>query len=391
MDFDIDLESITPVKQTYVTIGGTGGLASPTGTTGQRPAVPVNGTLRYNSSTTQIEFYQSNNWVNYLPVVITSPVSTQVVTYNGTNWINSNVLNSNASGTVGVSPSGGGTGWTNVSGNRYTADFVHNLGTTNVVITVYDTNNNAVVTTQSLSTPNANTVTVVVTGNTKTLKVVVVANGSAIVAGGSTPSSVVTAYNGVTVSTAATKLNFSGQAVGVTDAGSGTTNIIIGSRFTFFANSLDTPVNSDFVVNSVAAVVTDPTYNSINVRSFSNTVEQGVAFLVSIPIGATDVIYKIRGRAQTAPASASVVQPRVYTRNIPNNSAVGSWSGPIDIPSIPIPTNNNFQYYVLQASLASAGLTAGNTYQFELTRKVTGVSGNLPSNFLMIEMTLEFA
>lgn len=392
MDFDTNLETITPNTLSYLTIGNTGGIVMPSGTTGQRPASPVTGTVRYNTTTGQPEFYQSAAWQNHLPVIITSPVATQVVSYNGTNWVNTNILAGNASGTVGVSPSGGGTGWTLVSGSTYRADFVHNLGTTNVVVTLWDTNTNAVVIANSLVTLDANTVRLTVIGNTRTIKVVVVANGAALVAGGSTPSSVITAYEGVTVSAAATKLNFQGQAVGVTDAGAGTTNITIGSRFTFFANSLDTPVNSDFAVNAIAATVTDPTYASLNVRSFSNTVEQGVACLVSIPSGATTMTVKIRGRAQTAPGVASVVQPRLYARLLPNNSAVGAWSAAKELTNISIPTNANFQYYTYSASLASLTLTAGSLYQFEFTRRVTGVTGtNLAANFLMPEITVEFA
>lgn len=392
MDFDTNLETITPNTLSYLTIGNTGGLAVPAGSTAQRPGTPVNGTMRYNSTTSAVEFYQNGAWVNYLPVVITNPVATQIVAYNGTQWVNTSVVGANATGTIGVSPTGGGTGWSLVSGTRYTANFVHNLGTTNLAITVYDTNTSAVVTPQSISTPNANTITVTVTGNTRTLKVVAVANGQSIVAGGSTPSSVITSYEGVTVTAAATRLNFTGQAVGVTNAGGGTTDINIGSRFTFFANSLDTPVNADFAINSIAATVTDPTYNSLNVRSFSNTVEQGVAFLVSIPSGATTMTVKVRGRAQTAPGTASVVQPRIYARLLPNNSAVGTWSAAKELSNIAIPTNTNFQYYTYSASLSSLTLTPNNLYQFEFTRRVAGVTGtNLASNFLLAELTVEFS
>jgi hypothetical protein len=327
-------------------------------------------------------------------VILTSPTANQVLSYNsGTNkWNNTNVISGNASGTVGVSPSGGGTAWTLVSGSQYRADFVHNLGTTNVVVTLWDTNNNAVVIANSLVTTDANTVRITVTGNTKTIKVVVVAQGSALVAGGSTPSSVITAYNGVTISAAATKLNWQGQAVNITDAGSGTTNITIGSRFTFFAASLDTPVNSDFAVNAIAATITDPTYASLNVRSFSNTIEQGVACLISIPSGATTMTIKMRGRAQTAPGVASVVQPRIYYRLLPNNSAVGAWSVAQELANISIPTNANFQYSTQTILLSTLGMTAGNLYQIELTRRVSGVTGtNLAANYLMPELTLELA
>jgi len=187
-------------------------------------------------------------------VVITTPSTNQVIAYNGTNWVNTGAVGANASGLIGVGQSGAAA-WTLVSGNTYRADFAHNLGTTNYTITIWDTSNNSVVGVQSTVATDNNTVRITVVGNTKTLKVVVVANGQSIVSGGSTPSSVITAKDGVTVSTAATKLNFTGQIVGVTDAGSGTTNINVGQRFTFFAASLDTPVNSDFAINSLAPMV----------------------------------------------------------------------------------------------------------------------------------------
>jgi hypothetical protein len=327
-------------------------------------------------------------------VVITSPLANQVLAYNsGTSkWINTGAVGANATGTVGVSPTGGGTAWTLISGSSYRADFVHNLGTTNVVVTLWDTSNNAVVIANSLVTTDANTVRLTVTGNTKTIKVVVVANGQSIVAGGSTPSSIITAQEGVTISAAATKLNFTGQAVKITDAGAGTTNVSIGSRFTFFANSLDSPNNADYAINALAPVTTDPTYTSLNVRSFSNTVEQGVACLISIPSGATQLIVKIRGRAQTAPGVASVVQPRLYYRLLPNNSAVGAWSAAQELANIAIPTNANFQYATQTILLSTLGLTSGNLYQFEFTRRIAGVTGtNLAANFLMAEITLELA
>ena len=326
-------------------------------------------------------------------VVITSPTSGQVIAYNsGTSkWVNTGAVGSNAAGLIGVGQSGAAA-WTLLSGTRYYADFAHNLGTTNVVITLFNTANDSVIIADSIVLTNANTVRVTMVGNTRTIKVVVVANGQSIAAGGSTPSSVITAKDGVTISAAATKLNFTGQAVGVVDAGSGTTNITIGSRFSYFANSLDTPNNADFAVNVLSPVTTDPTYASLNVRSFSNTTEQGVGCTVSIPSGATTLTVKIRGRAQTAPGVASVVQPRLYYRLLPNNSAVGAWSAAQELANIAIPTNANFQYGTQTILLSTLGLTSGNLYQFEFTRRIAGVTGtNLAANFLMAELTLEFA
>jgi hypothetical protein len=244
----------------------------------------------------------------------------------------------------------------------------------------------------TITLTNANTVRIQVVGNTRTLKVVVVANGQSIVAGGSTPSSIVTAKDGVTVSTAATKINFTGQAVNVSDAGGGTTNVTIGARYSYFANSLDTPNNADFAINALAPVTTDPSFNSLNVRAFSNTVEQGVAFTCSIPAGATQMTFKFRGRATTAPGTSSVVQPRLYARQLPNNAAVGAWSAANELANIVIPTNAFFQYAQQTVLLSTLGLTADRLYQFELTRRIAGITGTqLASNFLLAELSVEFS
>jgi len=460
MDFDIINETISTQNTTLLTINSTGGIGLPSGTSAQRPVSAVAGAIRWNTSSTTLEFYNGTSWntvgsgsggvtsvglampsiftVSGSPittsgtltaslatqsanlvlvgpasgaaatptfrtlalatndvsdVLITSPSVNQVLAWNGVDWVNTGAVGANATGTVGVSPTGGGTGWTFISGTRYYADFAHNLGTTNVVITLYDTSTNAVFNADSIVTTNSNSVRVTVIGNTRTIKVVVVANGQSIVAGGSTPSSVVTAQDGVTVSTVATKLNFTGTTVmKVTDAGSGTTNISIGSRFIYFANSLDSPNNSDFAISALAPVATDPSYTSLNIRQFSNTIEQGVGFTVSIPTNATQVTFKFRGRAQTAPGSASVVQPRIYYRLIPNNAAIGAWSIAQELSNINIPTNANFQYAQQTILLSTLGMTAGNMYQVELTRRVSGVTGtNLASNFLLAEVDAEFA
>jgi hypothetical protein len=80
----------------------------------------------------------------------------------------------------------------------------------------------------------------------------------------------------------------------------------------------------------------------------------------------------------------------LYYRQLPNNSAVGAWSAAHELANISIPTNAFFQYSTQTVSLATLGLTADRLYQFELTRRVTGVTGtNLGSAFLLAELTVE--
>jgi hypothetical protein len=83
---------------------------------------------------------------------------------------------------------------------------------------------------------------------------------------------------------------------------------------------------------------------------------------------------------------------KLYSRLLPNNSAVGTWSTGTNLSNNAVPTNAFFQYYTQTITLSTLGLTAGNLYQFELTRPTTGFTGtNLAAAFLLAEITLEFA
>ena len=55
-----------------LTITGNAGLVVPTGTTAQRPASPINGTTRYNTTTSAFEFYQNGAWVTMAGGTVTS-------------------------------------------------------------------------------------------------------------------------------------------------------------------------------------------------------------------------------------------------------------------------------------------------------------------------------
>jgi len=419
MQFDHEFEVIYPTTTGVdsVTIGGSAAVNIPSGSTAARTASPITGSLRFNTDNAVLEGYFGSVWANILSltsqtaktvlaaptasagvptfrtlalgsdlsdVAVTSPTSGNVLSYNGTNWVNTSSTSSAASGLL--------SSWTLVSGNRYYCDFAHNLGTNNVVVTLYNTSDNSVVTSDSIVLTSTNNVRVTVVGNTYTLRIVVVANGYVVNNSTMSAGTVTTALQGTNVSTAASRLNFTGQAVNVVDAGSGTTNITIGSRFTFFSAAFDSPNNADWAVNALAPSAVDPSNGSITVRQFSNTTEQGVGFLLSIPAGAVNITFKFRGRVATAPGSAAVVNPRIYYRLIPNGAAMGAWSSAQNLSNIAIPTNAYFQYSNQTVTLASLGMTAGNTYQIELTRNNSPATGtNAASNFLLAELTVELA
>jgi hypothetical protein len=128
------------------------------------------------------------------------------------------------------------------------------------------------------------------------------------------------------------------------------------------------------------------------VRQFSGTVEQGVGGIFTVPTGATSMTIRFKGRAQVAPTATAIVQPRLYIRSIPNGAALTTWSTAYEMTNISIPTNAFFVYNSQTITLPTLSLSPGGLYQFELTRRVSGLVGgtNLSGNWLLAEFTVEF-
>ena len=56
--------AITIGTDQNVTFNSTGAITVPVGTTAQRPASPVNGMMRYNTTTAHLEGYVAGAWTN---------------------------------------------------------------------------------------------------------------------------------------------------------------------------------------------------------------------------------------------------------------------------------------------------------------------------------------
>ncbi|MGB7569591.1 MAG: DUF2793 domain-containing protein [Chitinivibrionales bacterium] len=160
--------------------------------------------------------------------------------------------------------------------------------------------------------------------------------------------------------------------------------------FIFMADQLISPNNADWAVNALAPASPDTVKNALTVRPFDDTAEEGIGFILDIPVGATNIVISPKARAETAPGTSKVVILKVYNRDIPDNSAVGSWSAGTEMTSLTIPTNANFQYYSQTISLATLGLTAGRLTQFEITRNSPSSSDNLVGDFDLIELKISF-
>lgn len=139
-------------------------------------------------------------------------------------------------------------------------------------------------------------------------------------------------------------------------------------EFQFFADQFENPNNADWTVNALAPASADSNNAGLTVRLFDDTAEEGVGFTIEIPATATNIVFDFVARAETAPGVVNTVGLNLYNRAAPDNAAVEAWSAAEQLTDLDIPTNEFFQEDTQTLTLATLGVTAGETTQFELTR-----------------------
>jgi hypothetical protein len=156
------------------------------------------------------------------------------------------------------------------------------------------------------------------------------------------------------------------------------------------ADQLLSPNNADWTVNALAPLSADSNNLALSVRRFDDTIEEGVGFLVTPPTGATNIVFRFKSRAETAPAGARTVGLKLYNRGIPDNGAVESWSAGNALSDIDITTNEYWQYDEETIALSTLGVTANELTQFELTR-INPVAGTeLSGDWVLVVLAWKF-
>jgi len=192
-------------------------------------------------------------------------------------------------------------------------------------------------------------------------------------------------------------LNFTGSGVTVTDEGGGQAKVDIpggGSglpSYSYDAITLDSPINSDWAVNALAPAVADSNNAGLTARRFDDTAEEGVGLQLEIPSTASNIIFKFKSRAETAPGAARTVGLKMYERGLPNNGAVDAWSSGLALNDIDIPASELWQYDSQTIPLATLGLTAGQMHQFELTRVNPQAGTELSGDWTLLQIMVEFS
>ena len=161
-------------------------------------------------------------------------------------------------------------------------------------------------------------------------------------------------------------------------------------EFQFFADQLENPITADWAVNALAPAAADSNNSGLTVRLFDDTAEEGVGFIVEVPAGATNIVFDFVARAETAPGAVNTVGLDIYNRGIPNNAAVQAWSASTALTDISIPTNEFFQEDTQSVTLATLGVTAGETTQFELVRTLPGAGTDLTGDWDLLLVKVSF-
>ena len=163
-----------------------------------------------------------------------------------------------------------------------------------------------------------------------------------------------------------------------------------GGTFHFYADQVDFPTGTDWNVNVGAPAAVDSNNAALKVRRFDDTTDEAIGFMVKVPASATNLTVRTKARAETAPGGAQNAIMVLHKRLINDNVAVGSWSTN-SLTTVALPTNEYFQYDETANTIATWGLTAGKTYQMQLSRDANNASDTLTGDLALLVVELEFS
>ncbi len=161
-------------------------------------------------------------------------------------------------------------------------------------------------------------------------------------------------------------------------------------EFQFFADQLNNPITADWAINALAPASADSNNSGLTVRRFDDTVEEGIGFELQLPTGASNIIFDVVSRAETAPGVVNTVGIKFYTRAIPDNAVVTPWDAGIQLADISIPTNEFFQHDTFLLNFTPLGRSAGDLVQFEMTRPAPQAGIDLTGDWDLFSIKVSF-
>lgn len=161
------------------------------------------------------------------------------------------------------------------------------------------------------------------------------------------------------------------------------------AKHIFVADNFFSPNSSDWAVSPFASLGADNINNALRTRRFDDTNNEGIGFILDVPINATAVTFKITHRRQGTNAAQNVVL-QLYEREIPDNAAITTWSSAINLGTFNLPNNLNWQRDTVTLSLATLNLIAGSLHQIEIIRNASSATDNLIGDWSLLSLVIEF-
>ena len=378
--------AITSVKlEPNIALPGNAAAKVPAGTMAERPLSPANGMIRYNADISAFEVFSAGAWTSFSPTTTVAAVqgrrtTTQTLTATATVITFDTVDVVTKPGTLYRDGTNTGRFYATQQGLYRVSLYARTVdsNTTNTHTIQFRLNTNLLPGASGTIRPANNAATVDLT----VAAICLMNPGDYLSAeilkssgGGTTTMQI-----GCVV--VIEKLD---GAQGPAGPAGGTTTIY------YPAATLDNPNNANWAVSALAPATADTSNISLLIRSFDDTLEEGVGCLIYVPPTAANVMFTLVGKCATAPATAKSVVLRLYSKRIAINAAVTAWTAPLQLTAINIPTNVFYQTFSQTIDIATLGFIPGNNYQLEITRQGSNVADTLVGDFQLLNMTISFS
>ena len=167
----------------------------------------------------------------------------------------------------------------------------------------------------------------------------------------------------------------------------GTASTVRRHSWQFTAGSFESSLDADWKVASNAVCAIDANNKALLVRTYSATAVNGVGFFLQNIPTCNKLRFTFHYRCTTSVTQGGIVW-KIYSRTVNDGSSTSAWSSGYNLPTCYASTTV-WRQFQTEVTLEALGITAGDTRQFELVRKVTAAADDLASEVYLLAMTVE--
>lgn len=145
---------------------------------------------------------------------------------------------------------------------------------------------------------------------------------------------------------------------------------------TYDPDRVEVTNSADWHLNSPAPIAKDTANNALLVNTFDDTIAEAVGFTERIPLGATNITFFFKFRAQTSPPGSRTIVVDIRTRREQDNTAIpGTWTLSETL-TLTVPTTSVLWQYrtetIALTAITGGALIAGDVYKFQYIIQATG-------------------